>query len=600
MLFSNTRIASAPASGVAKAVPSVSSSRPAFVETLEERRMLSVDPTTDYDPVPVGDAAGDPAVEMNVLSTQNTATQRKGRQNRGGVTIRRSVLTTAEVRQILAQAGSQAREGQAVVVVDREGFILGIFGVGDVEPRTIEKAVTRARTSAFFQSEGDAFTPRTARFIIQDRFPHPVPNTVGGPLYGVQFSSLLSSDVLSVQQRLAITGDPGGIPLFKKGKPVGGVGVAGDFEDVAVRREFRFFNGDEVDPYNRAGRVYPGGVDGEERDFDEAVALAGARGFMAPDQILATRIFVDGLRFPFIVERPATERPNRTFAELVGSGRGRLIASPILQKFTPDIVPPPPETHPTAVISGVPGHVMNPIVSSDDTGVRLTAADVRTIIANAVATANNTRALIRQPLGVPATVHIAVTDKDGDIVGVFRMEDGTRFSYDVAVQKARTSAFFSDEDHAFATRAVGFMSQGFFPPAIESQNPGPLFRLQNELSSPVNLRGKLRNGITIFPGGVPLYKDGVLVGGLGISGDGVDQDDIIAFGGSKGFRPRTGIRSDNLPERKIIPFLRAKVQEIDRDFVITSKRINIINRSLDFGLGNVRLPYTKFPRNPEL
>ena len=37
------------------------------------------------------------------------------------------------------------------------------------------------------------------------------------------------------------------------------------------------------------------------------------------------------------------------------------------------------------------------------------------------------------------------------------------------------------------------------------------------------------NGITIFPGGVPLYKNGQLVGGCGISGDGVDQDDMISF-----------------------------------------------------------------------
>jgi len=35
------------------------------------------------------------------------------------------------------------------------------------------------------------------------------------------------------------------------------------------------------------------------------------------------------------------------------------------------------------------------------------------------------------------------------------------------------------------------------------------------------------NGIQIFPGGVPIYKNGVLVGGIGASGDGIDQDDMI-------------------------------------------------------------------------
>ncbi|MGD8515236.1 MAG: heme-binding protein, partial [Granulosicoccaceae bacterium] len=41
--------------------------------------------------------------------------------------------------------------------------------------------------------------------------------------------------------------------------------------------------------------------------------------------------------------------------------------------------------------------------------------------------------------------------------------------------------------------------------------------------------GRLANGIQIFPGSVPIYKNGVLVGGIGVSGDGVDQDDMISF-----------------------------------------------------------------------
>ena len=40
----------------------------------------------------------------------------------------------------------------------------------------------------------------------------------------------------------------------------------------------------------------------------------------------------------------------------------------------------------------------------------------------------------------------------------------------------------------------------------------------------------LNNGIQIFPGAVPIYRNGTtLVGAIGISGDGVDQDDMIAF-----------------------------------------------------------------------
>ncbi len=37
------------------------------------------------------------------------------------------------------------------------------------------------------------------------------------------------------------------------------------------------------------------------------------------------------------------------------------------------------------------------------------------------------------------------------------------------------------------------------------------------------------NGLQIFPGSVPIYRGATLVGGIGVSGDGVDQDDMIAF-----------------------------------------------------------------------
>ncbi len=40
---------------------------------------------------------------------------------------------------------------------------------------------------------------------------------------------------------------------------------------------------------------------------------------------------------------------------------------------------------------------------------------------------------------------------------------------------------------------------------------------------------RLPNGTQIFPGSVPVYRGGVLIGGVGVSGDGVDQDDMIAF-----------------------------------------------------------------------
>ena len=68
---------------------------------------------------------------------------------------------------------------------------------------------------------------------------------------------------------------------------------------------------------------------------------------------------------------------------------------------------------------------------------------MNSIILNAVATASVTRALIRLPVGVRAEMSIAVSDLDGTIIGLYRMTDGTVFSLDVAVTKARNVIYFS-------------------------------------------------------------------------------------------------------------------------------------------------------------
>jgi len=71
----------------------------------------------------------------------------------------------------------------------------------------------------------------------------------------------------------------------------------------------------------------------------------------------------------------------------------------------------------------------------------------------------------------------------------------------------------------------------------------------------VSGQNRLQNGIQIFPGSVPIYRGNQLVGAIGVSGDGIDQDDMISFlglynagtslGGSIGNAP-TGIRADNI------------------------------------------------------
>ncbi len=149
---------------------------------------------------------------------------------------------------------------------------------------------------------------------------------------------------------------------------------------------------------------------------------------------------------------------------------------------------------------------------------------------------------------------------------------------------------------AFSDRGAGFLNRPFFPDGIEGTDHGPFSRpiaewspfnvgLQLQLvfekvAKLLRLDGlmlepgetvvqctpfqSLTNGIQIFAGSVPLFKNGVLVGSIGISGDGIDQDDLVAVRGSTGFEAPPELRSDRV-------FVRG-----------------------------VRLPFVRFPRNPEL
>ena len=70
--------------------------------------------------------------------------------------------------------------------------------------------------------------------------------------------------------------------------------------------------------------------------------------------------------------------------------------------------------------------------------------------------------------------------------------------------------------------------------------------MANPCTQGFQVAGPNQSGVVFFPGSVPLYRNGVLVGGLGISGDGVDQDDYVAAGGSAGFEAPAAIRADQI------------------------------------------------------
>jgi uncharacterized protein GlcG (DUF336 family) len=151
-------------------------------------------------------------------------------------------------------------------------------------------------------------------------------------------------------------------------------------------------------------------------------------------------------------------------------------------------------------------------------------------------------------------------------------ELGADPSADVRGFVQKTRDFFADPaaltgKNAFGARSIGNLARPYFPDGEVGRPPGPLSRpiaqwspLSTGLQSALIIgnvgqhlnfvtgasttdtpqrctflpdvaagQNRLQNGIQIFPGGVPIYRGGRLVGGVGVSGDGIDQDDMISF-----------------------------------------------------------------------
>jgi len=117
------------------------------------------------------------------------------------------------------------------------------------------------------------------------------------------------------------------------------------------------------------------------------------------------------------------------------------------------------------------------------------------------------------------------------------MPDAWAGSVDIAIAKARTAAFFSNDENALTSRIIGDLSQP----------GGSLWGIGDSNQIGITGGGEFRNGIITFPGGVALYKSGHLVGGVGVSGDGVDQDEAVAFAGAAGFLPGPSVAKLGYP-----------------------------------------------------
>lgn len=474
------------------------------------------------------------------------------------------MLSPADVGAIVQAAATAAQSAtMTIAVVDRMGRVLAVYGptpspqvtgnFGNMVPAD-ELAVSLARAGAFFSNDEAPLSSRTVRFISGVHFPPGVMNAPNAALYGIENTNrgcTLSPAILtSVPPATLIDGtspglgiatgkaddldddptavNPGGVPIFKNNQLVGGIGVTGVPSDVA---EYVAFHASQVD------------VDG--------ITLIP---IPPPGEVI-----IDGVALPFVnqTSAPAGVTPGTFNAALYTHGpTGNLGLPP-----EGDLLPPTNGPH-----GG------------------LTVQQVTQILDNAEATANQTRALIRLPPEVQARMSIAVSDLDGTIIGLRRMTDGTVFSIDVAATKARNVVYFSGMTRmqvdlndvplgtAVTNRTIGFGAQPFFPPGINGSPLGPFFNLfMQDVSNPCTQGYQVpgpswpainQSGIVFFPGSEPLYINGTLVGGLGVSGDGVDQDDFVTAGGAVGFEAPAAIRADQV------------------------------------FIDGVRLPYLHFPRNP--
>ena len=449
-----------------------------------------------------------------------------------------SQLTSADVAFLVNRAALAVDDPRmAIAVVDRAGRPLGVFRKAQAAVDDLETAVSLARTSAFFSHDMAPLSSRTVQTISRENFPNNVPNQPAAALFGIENTNrgCYLSDLYAPGQSIppamnlagtgpgkGITTLPGSIPVFKAGKMVGGIGV--------------------------------GGVDSSIAEFAAVSSVDNARLSFVPVLPLPPpgAVFIDGIRLPFVEQ---TTQPSGT--QPASQVQGEYVVGP------------------RAGAAAADGWLVRPVGSAT-----MSASEVEGMIMASVARANLTRAVIRLPLGSRSRMVVAVSDLQGNILGMFRMPDATIFSIDVAASKARNVVYFSGGDRiagdlpgvplgtAVTNRTIGFGAQSFFPSGIAASGPGPfrelyLFDLANPCTQGRQPANRNQSGIVFFPGAAPLYRNGVLVGGLGVSGDGVEQDDYVTAGGVVGF--------ESPPERRA-----------DRVFI-----------------DGVRLPYWRFPRNPE-
>ena len=121
---------------------------------------------------------------------------------------------------------------------------------------------------------------------------------------------------------------------------------------------------------------------------------------------------------------------------------------------------------------------------------------------------NGMNAAIVSATKLGVKMNIAIVDAGGNLVAFNRMDGAWLGSVDISIKKAKTAAYFN-----MASSDIGKLSQP----------GGPLYNIEHS-----------NGGLITFPGGLPIHgKDGVLIGGIGVSGSSVENDFKVAAAGKK-------------------------------------------------------------------
>jgi uncharacterized protein GlcG (DUF336 family) len=479
------------------------------------------------------------------------------------------------------------------------GFVapIGIHGHFPPEiPHTPQVDLFNIEGNNRDRSIGPDGTPLPSRFNVPLAFIPP--NVLANPLAPPDSYGLISGLEPTAQPR-GIGTLPGGIPIYKNGELVGGIGVFfpgttgyADEENSSLQSNF---NPLKLDRAMEAEYVAFAAVGGSA----PAGVTVGSLGGVAPVAGVGLpfgRIDLVGITLPLF--GPAGQDGPQTLVQF-GSSLG--VGNP--NSGTNQKVDPGGDLFK----SGTP--VPDGWLVTPHDGVGVTAAEVQQIVAQGIVQANQTRAAIRLPLDSTTRMVFAVADRTGSIVGLYRMPDATVFSIDVAVAKARNVAYYADPAQlqpidqtdgvpagvAFTNRTFRYLALPRYPEGVDGAPPGQFSILNDGGTNPatgLNVGPPLpasafqsvqghdafnpgtnfhdpnnplnQNGIVFFPGSSPLYRNGVsLIGGFGVSGDGVDQDDVVTVAGATGLDAPPPIQVDQFFSR------------------------------------GVRLPYQKFDRNPE-